>query len=414
MKALRFHYSLPRLAAAKILGRVWPGAYLSALASVRLESVPDPELPRDDWVRVRTRLAGICGSDVKQVLLKGAHDNPLTALLSFPHVLGHEAVGVIEAVGPAVRERQVGERVVLNPWLSCVPRGIDPICPACRDGHLTLCRNFDRGSLPPALHLGNNARVPGAFAPRFVCHESQCFPVPGDISDEAAVLADPFSVCLHSVLQNPPLPSGDNAAPSALVYGLGALGLMMVALLRQLFPEVEVLAVGRHPHQVELARALGAHEVLVGRPEALIERVAELTDARPLRPWQGLPWLLDGVGVVYDTVGSPETVETAVRLVRPRGRVVVSGVEAPRRFEWTPIYFKEVTVVGSNGFGIEPFRGERRHAIDIYLELASNGLDLSGLVTHRFAPEAWREALVACMHKRASAALKVVFDFSRG
>jgi threonine dehydrogenase-like Zn-dependent dehydrogenase len=186
----------------------------------------------------------------------------------------------------------------------------------------------------------------------------------------------------------------------------------MVALLRRLFEEVEVIAVGRHRHQVELARALGAHQVLVGRPAALIERVGELSGARPLRPWQGLPWLLDGVGVVYDTVGSPETVETGIRLVRSRGRVVIAGVEAPRRFEWTPLYFKEVTVVGSNGFGIEPLQGEHRHAIDIYLELASNGLDLSQLVTHRFAPEAWREALTACMNKRASRAVKVVFDFS--
>ena len=91
--------------------------------------------------------------------------------------------------------------------------------------------------------------------------------------------------------------------------------------------------------------------------------------------------------MVYDTVGSPETVETAVRLLRPHGRLVVLGVEPPERFEWTPIYFKELAVVGSNAFGIEPFRGEHRHAIDIYLELAGEGLDLSRLVTHRFPLE---------------------------
>ena len=406
-KALRFHYSLPRLAATKILGRVWSRAFVSPLAPTRLESVPIPELPRDDWVRVRTRLAGICGSDVKQVLLGGAHDNPLTALVSLLHVLGHEAVGVIEAVGPGVRERRVGERVVLNPWLSCVPRGVDPICPACRNGDLMLCRNFDGGCLPPALHIGNNARVSGAFAPLFVCHESQCFPVPEKVSDDAAVLADPFSVSLHSVLHNPP-----PADAPALVYGLGMLGLTAVVILRRLFPEVEVYAIGRHPHQVELAKAYGAREVLVGRPEELIQRVAELTGARPLRPWSGVPWLLDGVGAVYDTVGSAESIETAIRLIRPRGRVVVSGVAMPKRFEWTPLYFKEVVVAGSNAFGIESFRGERRHAIDIYLELASQGLDLADLVTHRFPLEAWREAFMICTRKRATAAVKVVFDFS--
>jgi threonine dehydrogenase-like Zn-dependent dehydrogenase len=406
MKALRFHYNLPRVAATRIIGQIWPRAYVSRLAPARLESVPNPQLPRDDWVRVRTRLAGICGSDVKQITLKGARDNPLTALISLPHVLGHEAVGVIESVGLDVQERKVGERIVLNPWLSCVPRGIDPVCPACRDGDLSTCRNFERGILPAALHLGNNTLVPGAFAPLFVCHESQCFPVPEEVSDDAAVLADPFSVSLHAVLRNPP-----PTDTPALVYGLGALGLMAVAILRNLFPEVEVYAVGRHPHQSELARTLGARKVLVGRPEELILQVAELTGAKPLRPWHGSPWLLDGVGVVYDMVGSAQSVETAIRLVQTHRRVVVAGVEIPRRFEWTPLYFKEVTVVGSNAFGVELFCGERRHAIDIYLELSSQGLDLTRLITHRFSLQAWPEAFTACMQRRASAAVKVVFDF---
>ena len=407
MKALRFQRSIPRLAATMIAGRVWKGAYISALAPVRLASIPEPELPADDWVRVRTRLAGICGSDVKQIVLHGGLDNPITALLSFPHVLGHEAMGVIESTGPRVRQRSVGERIVVNPWLSCAPRGIDPVCPACQKGDLSLCRNFDQGNLPPALHLGNNTQAPGAFAPLFVCHESQAFPVPSGVSDEAAVLGDPFSVSLHAILRSPP-----PADRPALVYGLGPIGLMAVACLHTLFPGCEVWGIGRHPHQVELARALGAREVLVGRPETYIRRVAEAVGAKLLRPWRGLPWLQDGVGVVYDMVGSAQTLETAIRLVRSRGRVVVAGVDTPHRFEWTPIYFKEVEVVGANAFGLETFRGERRHAIDIYLELAREGLDLSRLVTHRFPLAGWREAFGTLMEKRDSRAVKAVFDFA--
>ena len=116
--------------------------------------------------------------------------------------------------------------------------------------------------------------------------------------------------------------------------------------------------------------------------------------------------------MVYDTVGSPETVETAVRLLRPHGRLVVLGVEPPERFEWTPIYFKELAVVGSNAFGIELFCGEHRHAIDIYLQLAAEGLDLSRLVTHRFPLERWNQAFTTCMRKSASRAVKVVFSFT--
>jgi threonine dehydrogenase-like Zn-dependent dehydrogenase len=395
------------LAATMMLSRIWSRAHLSAVAPVRLESVPEPELPADDWVRVRTRLAGICGSDATQVALHGAFDNPLRGLLSFPHVLGHEVTGSIESVGTAVRERRVGERVAVNPWLSCVPRGIDPPCPACRRGDIPLCRNFDRGIIPPSLHLGNNTAVPGAFAPLFICHESQCFPVPDEVSDEAAVLADPFSVCLHAVLRNPP----SDDAP-ALVYGLGTLGILTVAILRQLYPEVEVYAVGRHPHQAKLATELGASRVLVGHPADLVQGVAEATGAKVLRPPSGLPWLLDGAGIVYDIVGSASSLETAIRLVQSRGRVVVAGVGTPRRFEWTPIYFKEVSIIGSNAFGFEPYRGEHRHAIDIYLEMAREGLSLGHLVTHRFPLSAWRDAFTTLGDKRSSGAVKVVFDFT--
>ena len=407
MQALRFHYSVPRLAATMILSRIWSRAHLSALAPTRLESVPEPELPASDWVRIRTGLAGICGSDSTQIALHGSFDNPLRGLLSFPHVLGHEAMGVVESVGDEVTERRVGERVAVNPWLSCVPRGIDPPCPACLRGDIPLCSNFTRGSLPPSLHLGNNTHIPGAFAPLIVCHESQCFPVPDEVSDEAAVLADPFSVCLHAILRNPP--AGD--AP-ALVYGLGTLGVLTVAILRALYPEVEVYAIGRYPHQTKLATELGASVVLAGPASDLVLSVAKTIGAEPLQPPSGLPWLLDGVGIVYDIVGSAESLETGIRLVRSGGRVVVAGVAKPKRFEWTPIYFKEVSVIGSNAFGFESYRGEQRHAIDIYLELASQGLELGHLVTHRFPLSAWREAFTTLGKKRNSGAVKVVFDFS--
>ena len=75
----------------RIRGRVDRRAFVSRLAPVRIEDVDELPLPAQDWVRVQTTFSGLCGSDVKQILLNGARDNPLTALVSFPHVLGHEA-----------------------------------------------------------------------------------------------------------------------------------------------------------------------------------------------------------------------------------------------------------------------------------------------------------------------------------
>ena len=135
-------------------------------------------------------MSGICGSDTKQMFLHGAVDNPLTAILSFPHVLGHEVVAPPRGLRPAgraqslalvrpARHRSAMRRVRRRPY--------------------PWCRNFNRGVPPASLHLGNCA---GARRhPRAVhAHECQLFTVPDAMSDDAAVLADPASVSLRTIL----------------------------------------------------------------------------------------------------------------------------------------------------------------------------------------------------------------------
>jgi threonine dehydrogenase-like Zn-dependent dehydrogenase len=407
MRALVFRYSLPRLALSKMAGAISPAGYFGPWSSLRIEEMPEPKLPADDWVIVHTRLAGICGSDAKQAFLRGDRDNPLTALVSFPHALGHEATGLVERPGAGVHAVREGQRVVLNPWLSCMPRGIEPVCASCVAGDFQLCESFTRGPLPPSIHIGNCAAVNGVFAPYFAAHESQCIPVPDDVTDDQAVLADPFSVQLHAVLRHPP-----RAGEPALVYGCGTLGLMTVALLRHLHPRVAVWAVARYPHQAQLARELGAEAVLPSEPRALIEEVARTAGATLLKPWSGVPWMMRGAGVIYDTVGSPSTIETAMRIASTRAEIVVSGVEAPRRFEWTPYYFKELSLVGSNAFGMEDFEGERLHAMQVYLKLVQRGLDVSSLITHRYPLAEYRRALLGMHDHGKSGAVKSVFDFA--
>ncbi|MGB2695333.1 MAG: alcohol dehydrogenase catalytic domain-containing protein [Dehalococcoidia bacterium] len=405
MKALVFHYSLPRLAATRLLGTVSDAAFVGPLAPLRLEQVPEPTLIGDDWLIVRTVRCGICGSDSKQAFLHGNRDNPLTALLSFPHVLGHEAAGVIEQVGPAVRTRRVGERVVLNPWLSCGPRGIDPPCSACQAGDYPLCERFTDGRFSAGIHAGNCRDVAGGFAERIAAHESQAFAIPDGIEWDAAVLADPFSVALHTVLHHPP-PAG---AP-ALVFGCGTLGLLTIAILRTLHPDVDMLAMARYDHQEQLALRLGASQVWRDTNET-VEGVASTVGTKILRPADGKPWIQRGAGVVYDTVGSAGSVELALRVASPRAAIVVSGVEPPQRFEWTPLYFKEVSIVGSNAFGVETFEGRRMHAMEVYFELAQRGLDVTPIITHRFPLDEYKQALLALRRKGKSGAVKALFTF---
>ena len=396
MKALVFRHNLAREAASAIGGRVDPRAFVSRFAPVRLEDVDELPLPARDWVRVETTFSGLCGSDIKQILLNGARDNPLTALVSFPHVLGHEVVG---------RRADTGQRVVLNPWLSCGPRGIDPPCPACQAGRYPWCRNFRSGDLPVSIHLGNCAAAAGAHAERFGAHVSQLFAIPDAVSDEAAVLADPVSVSLRSILLAPP--ADDRAV---LVYGSGTLAVAVIALLRHLYPATEVWAAARPGARAALASRIGAHAVLSSSPDELVGQVARRVGTTPLEPWSKHDWLQDGPAVVYDTIGSTETVETSLRLLSTGGTLVISGVEPPKRFEWTPLYFKELRVIGSNGFGLEEVGGVVKHAMEHYFDFISGGLDLTPVITHRFPLDRWDEAVLTVKNSRRTGAVKVLLE----
>jgi threonine dehydrogenase-like Zn-dependent dehydrogenase len=379
-----------------------------ASTPMALREVPDPEVRGPAWAVLRTRLTGICGSDTKQVLMdfEGADDSPMTAFISFPQVLGHEVVATVAEAGPEAGV-EVGQRVVLNPWLSCEVRGIDPPCPACQAGDLSLCWRFHDGDLAPGIHTGNSSDATGGFAELLPAHRRMLVPVPDGVSDEVAVLADPFAVALHAVTRNPPPPGG-----RAVVYGAGALGTCATAILRLLHPAVEVATVAMWPAQERLAARLGARTFAPEPRLELVESLAAWSGGVLRQPWDGLPvaWP-GGIDVVYDTVGAPATLEVGLRVVRARGTIVQLGLSSMARCEWTPLYVKEVRWVGSNAFGIEEVDGERKHGIAHYLDLAAAGrVDLAGMLTHTFALEDWRPAFRTLIDQGETGAIKVAFD----
>ena len=121
--------------------------------------------------------------------------------------------------------------------------------------------------------------------------------------------------------------------------------------------------------------------------------------------------LNDGLDVIYDTVSSPETLEVGVRITRSRGSIILIGVEPPKRFEWTPIYFKEISVIGSNGFGIEEYEGRRQHAMEWYFEfIKTKGIDATAIITHHFALNDYKKALMTCYRQGDNNAVKVMFN----
>ncbi len=143
----------------------------------------------------------------------------------------------------------------------------------------------------------------------------------------------------------------------------------------------------------------------------LVHRIAAETGAALNEPWAGLPMLNGGVDVVYDTVSSAETMEVGLRVTRSSGAMVIIGVEPSKSFEWTPLYFKEISIFGSNGFGIEEFEGQRKHAMEWYFDFIEHrGLDVTPIITHHYAMRDYRDAFMTCYDQGKSGAVKVLFD----
>ncbi len=388
-----------------------------AVTPVALQDIPDARPLRPDWLVTRPLLTGICGSDSKQILLdfgEGDSDNAMSGFCSFPQVMGHEVVAEVTELGPEAVGFDVGQRVVLNPWLSCAPRGISPPCPACDAGDYSLCWSFTTGDISPGIHTGVSSDATGGYAELMPAHSTMLFAVPDAIDDEHAIFADPFAVSLHSITRHPP-PAGGRA----LVWGAGALGSCAVAILRALFPDVEVAVVARFDAQADFAAKLGAHKIVrLGTQGELVEELAAWSGG-VLRPTMeglnGLPMCHPGgIDVAYDTVAKPETFEVEVRVLKARGTLVKSGVHASGRWEWSPLYFKEISWVGSNAFGVEEVDGERKHGIGHYLDLVLDGrVDLTGMLTHTFGLSQWRDAFYAIADQEHTGAIKVAIDPAR-
>jgi threonine dehydrogenase-like Zn-dependent dehydrogenase len=332
--------------------------------------------------------------------------NPMKNFVSTPHVMGHEVIAEVVAVGPEADGLEPGDRVALNPWLTCVTRGVSPVCAACEAGNLSQCHSFGKGAFAPGIHIGMCADVNGGFADLMPAHDSMLFKVPDHLTDEQAVFADPFAVSLHGVTRHPPKPGS-----KVLVYGAGALGQCAVAILRALYPTVEIMVVARFEAQRKLAESFGAQ--VVGHEPRLevIERVAAWSGG-VLQPSDGLPMAFPGgIDVVYDTIGAGETLEVGCRVLSAHGTLVKLGMHGAVKWEDTPVYCKEISYTGSNAFGIEEVEGVRKHGIAHFLDMVGSGrIDLTPMLTHTFRLEEWRDAFTVLADQEASGAIKVAID----
>jgi L-iditol 2-dehydrogenase len=289
-------------------------------------------------------MSGLCGTDYR--IWTG--DRPV----SYPLVLGHEFVGIVEAVGADVRRVQVGARVAVEPNYSC------STCPLCREGNRNLCLKRTAVGID----------VNGCFAELACVPERCCWSAPAGVSDDDLMVTEPLAVVVRAVAKAAVRP-GESAA----VVGGGTLGLLALQVLKA--HGARVLVVSRTSRRFDLARELGA-EATHGLGDSPLETAASRFAGR------------EGVDVVIETAGTAEAVAHSLALVRPGGRVVLTGLP----HEPTPVAFfsvvrREVSISGSM-----IYQDEFPEAMRL---IAAGAVRTRPLVTHRFDLDAIGAAFAA-------------------
>ncbi|HUP70547.1 MAG TPA: zinc-binding dehydrogenase [Acidimicrobiales bacterium] len=376
MKALLFERSVPRFAAARLASTVAAGRG-ARVGPLRLADVEPPALPGPGWHRLTPRLAGICGSDLATVDARSSRW--FEPIVSFPFVPGHEVVGDLED----------GRRVVLEPVLACAARNIVPPCPFCAGGDNGSCERIAFGCLQPGLQTGYCADTGGGWSGALVAHESQLHDVPEEMTDEAAVMVEPAACAVHAV-QAAAISDGE----TVVVLGSGTLGLCTIAAVRHLAHPGAVIASAKHPEQRRLAGELGAGAVAA--PSEVRRAVRRATGSLAM---DGR--LTGGADVVIDCVGSESSLADALAIVRPRGTVVLVGMPGPVNVDLTPLWQREIRLVGSYAY--------RHSTFATAFELVAS-TQLERLVSALYPLEEWRAALDHAVHSGRRGAVKIVFD----
>ena len=301
-----------------------------------------------------------------------------------------------------------GQRVVVDPVISCIVRGLDP-CASCREGRYALCLRAADGDLAPGMLIGYCRDLPGGWSTAMLAHASQLHPIPDAIGDDLAVLVEPLSIVLHAVLLDPPA-----AEDRVLIIGerrdrprdgrRAAADRVQRRPHHRGAPPVPGTA-GRAP------RRLPRHRGPAG--DGAIRAAIASTGAIAHRPLVGGPTLTGGFERVYDCVGSRASLSAALGAAGPRGRVVLIGTAFEvEHLDLTLAWARELRISGSYLYGLEPSLPGRPHTFDHLLKLVGEHpeLPIGELVTHRFPLDRWREALRATTGRGRYASVKVVFD----
>ncbi len=332
---------------------------------VAIVDVDDP-VPGAGEVLLEVHATAVCGSDIHR-FLRGHR--------AYPMILGHEAAGVIGAVGDGVDSALVGRHAALVPLIP------DHTCEQCRAGRYSACGSY--------TFVGS--RRPGAFAERVAVPAANVLVVPDGLPFEQAALIEPSTVARHT------LDLGRfERGQSALVLGAGSIGLMLVQWLRVLGASL-IVATDVADANLDAARAMGAHVALNPTRDDVPAAVRARTGA--------------GVDCTLEASGSPAALASVVEVTRPRGSVVLAGNQPPDAT--LPMSFieqlmrRELSLAGCFMSYSAPWPGHEWS--DSLAAVLDGGLDMPAMVSHRFplseAPAVFDEIAAHRLVHR-----KIVFD----
>jgi len=395
MKALRFERNIPRFAAAAIAGRLSSGSG-AKVGPLKLRSIDAPTLPGPGWTEILPRLTGICGSDLATI--DGHSSRYFEPIVSFPFVPGHEIVA--DLLAPI--DNVPAGRVVVEPALGCVTRGINPVCAACQRGDLGNCERITFGNIEPGLQSGFCCDTGGGWSTSMIAHSSQLHSVPEHWSDEAAVMVEPTACAVHGALSA-------NVAEGevVVVLGAGALGLLTIAALRRFAPPCTIVAVAKHPHQTQLATKFGADHVIdpghIARPIRRITGSLAIGDGEIIR-------LTGGADHVIDCVGNADSISEALTVVRPKGRITLVGMPGHVHVDLTGLWQREIQLAGAYAYGTETLPdGSRRRTFDLAFELVEAD-DLGQLVSATYPLDRYEDAISHAATAGGRGAVRIAFD----
>jgi L-gulonate 5-dehydrogenase len=309
---------------------------------IRPGETPEPRL-RPDEVLIATGYAGICGTDVH--IFRGEFHERVHC----PAIQGHEFGGIVQEVGSQVKTCRAGDRVVVDPILSCHN------CTACRTGHLNACSSLRL--------LGVD--LPGGFAQYVAAPASQIYPLPDEIPMAFAPMVEMYGLG-HHILQRGQVQPGESIA----VLGAGRLGLSILDVLCHHAGAALTIITDLQPFRLQVARQVGADYSINVTQDDPVEQVMDITHGA------GVDCVIEAIGHYHLIEGQESPLAQAVKMIRPAGRIVTAGLgEQLSSLHFKTLVLKEAQIIASR-----VTLGEFPRALRL---MAKNLLHPELLVTHR-------------------------------